>query len=113
MKTARESAMKNIHDPNVQILAVLDITEDGSPRHVLIRRRDEGSSYKGTYTGEIYQVQAIAIGVTKTGVILAGEKEGDWLIGFGIEREWLLAIAWCCLAEVVRGWLRQILRSFQ
>ncbi len=110
MKTPNEVAMKNIYDPNVEILAVLDTAEDGSPSHVLIRRRDEGEDYRGTYTEETYQVRALAIGVTK-GMILPGEKKGDWLFGFGIEREWLLPIAWHCLIEAIAGWLRRILRK--
>ena len=107
MKTANEAAIKNIYDLNVEILAILDTTEDGLPNHVLIRRRDEGEQCKGTYTGKVYRVQALAIGVTKAGTTLAGEREGDWLIGFGIERRWLLTIAQHCLVEAVRGWLRR------
>lgn len=110
MKTIDEAAIKSIYDPNVEILAVLD-TRNGLPNHVLIRRRDEGERYKGTYTGKVYQVLALAIGVTKAGMALAGEKESDWMIGFGIERRWLLTIAWRCLAEAIRGWLRQILKK--
>lgn len=111
MKTADEAAIKNIYDLNVEILAVLDTTEDGCPNRVLIRRRDEGEQYEGSYTGKVYQVQALAIGVTKAGTTLAGEREGDWLIGFGIERGWLLTVAWHCLAEAILGWLRRILRK--
>lgn len=110
MKTANEAAIKNIYDLNIEILAVLD-TKDGLPNHVLIRRRDEGERYEGTYTGKVYQVPALAIGVTKAGTTLAGEKDSDWLIGFGIERKWLLTIAWHCFDEAICGWLRQILRK--
>lgn len=109
MKTADEAMIKNIHDPNVEILAVLDTIEDGLPNHVLIRRLDEGASYEGIYTKEIYQVPALAIGATKI-KIYADDKEGDWLIGFNIERKWLLTIAWHCFVEATRGWLRRILR---
>ena len=111
MKTANEAVVKNIYDSNVKILAVLDTTEGGLPNRVLIKRLDEGEQYGGTYMGRIYQVQALAIGVTKAGATLAGEKESDWLIGFGIEREWLLTIAWHCLDEAILGRLRRILRK--
>ena len=111
MKTANEAAIKNIYDPNVEILAVLDTDENGSPSHILIRRLDEGALYEGTYTKKIYQVLALAIGVTKGAKLYADDKEGDWLIGFSIERRWLLTIAWHCFVEAICGWLRQVLRK--
>lgn len=110
VKTANEVAMKNIYDPNVKILTVLDTSKDGLPKHVLVRQLDEGTWYKGTYTGKAYQVPALAIGVTKAGMTIGDEKESDWLIGFGIERQWLLTIAWHCFVEAVLGWLRQSIR---
>lgn len=110
MKTAEEAATKNIYDPNIKILAALDTTEDGLPGHVLIRRLDEGMECKGTYTGKVWRMPALAIGITMAGMAYGDQKESDWLFGFAIEREWLLTIAWHCFVEAVRGWLRQILR---
>lgn len=107
MKTIKEVAIKNIYDPHIKILTVLDINEDGLPNHVLVQRLDEGAEYKGEYTKKVYQVSTLAIGVTKAGMTMGDEKESDWLIGFGIEREWLLAIAWYCFVEAICGWLHR------
>lgn len=106
--TAKEAMIKNIHDPNVKILTVLDTTEDGLPSHVLVRRLDEGVWYEGAHTEKAYQVPALAIGVTLGGMAYGDQKESDWLIGFTIKRGWLLTIAWCCFVEAMRGWLRQL-----
>ena len=110
MQTAEEAWTKNIYDSNIEVLAVLDTTDD-LPNHVLIRRLDEGVEYEGTYTGKTYQVPALAIGTTLGNLAFGSQKKTDWLIGFAFEREWLMAIAWHCFAEAVRGWLRRITRT--
>lgn len=112
MKTAEEAWTKNIYDSNVKILTVLD-TKDDLPDHVLVRRLDEGMEYEGTYTGKTYQVPALAIGTTLGNLAYGSQKKSDWLIGFAIERRWLLTIAWHCLVEAIRGQLCRLRKGGQ